>query len=170
MDANFPAALRALLNHEGGFVNHPSDPGGITNLGVTKVVWEEWVRHPVTAQDMRGLTPEKVLPLYKRKYWDRVNGDALPSGVDYVVFDAAVNSGPGRAVKWLQEVLSVPQTGAVDAATLAKLKAVDLKQLVGTYNAARLLFLQKLPTWKTFGNGWARRVAEVGTTATKMIG
>lgn len=169
MKANFPTALTALLRHEGGFVNNPADPGGLTNLGVTKAVWEEWVRHPVSEKDMRGLTPAAVLPLYKRRYWDRVNGDLLPTGIDYIVFDAAVNSGPGRAVKWLQETLKVPQTGVVDEATRKALSGADPKQLIGTYNAARLLFLQKLSTWKVFGNGWARRVAEVGNTATKMI-
>ena len=111
MRNNFAESLQALLKHEGGFVNHPSDPGGMTNLGVTKAVWEAWVTHPVSEAEMRSLTPEKVAPLYKNKYWDKICGDDLPSGVDMVVFDAAVNSGPGRAAKWLQACVGVEPDG-----------------------------------------------------------
>jgi len=101
MNANFKLALDHVLKSEGGFVHHKLDPGGMTNLGCTKAVWEEYVGHPVSEADMRALTPELVSPLYKRKYWDKVAGDDLPSGLDYAVFDAAINSGPGRAAKWL---------------------------------------------------------------------
>ncbi len=97
MKENWDSALAAVLHHEGGFVHHPSDPGGITNLGCTKTVWEEFCGHPVTEQDMRALQPNDVAPLYRTRYWDKVKGDQLPAGVDYVVFDAAINSGPGRA-------------------------------------------------------------------------
>ena len=102
MKENFERALAAVLHHEGGFVNHPSDPGGMTNLGCTKKVWEEWVGHEVDEKAMRALTPADVAPLYKAKYWDKIKGDELPDGVDYVVFDCAINSGPGRAIKFLQ--------------------------------------------------------------------
>ena len=102
MKENFDEALKAILHHEGGFVNHPKDPGGMTNLGVTKRVWEEYVGHEVDEKAMRALTPADVDTLYRRKYWDKVRGDELPAGVDYAVFDAAINSGPGRASKWLQ--------------------------------------------------------------------
>ena len=69
--------------------------------------------------DMRALTPALVGPLYKRKYWDKVAGDLLPSGLDYAVFDAAINSGPGRAAKWLQELVGVTADGAIGPGTLA---------------------------------------------------
>jgi lysozyme family protein len=91
MQSNFEPCLALMLAHEGGFVNHPQDPGGMTNLGVTKRVWEEWVGHEVDEKQMRALTPETVAPLYKRKYWDAVRADDLVAGVDYVVFDVAVN-------------------------------------------------------------------------------
>jgi lysozyme family protein len=168
MKENFDAALKAILHHEGGFVNHPADPGGMTNLGVTKKVWEEWVGHPVDEKVMRGLTPEIVGPMYKVKYWDKVRGDDLPEGVDYCVFDAAVNSGPGRAAKWLQGCVGVEQDGGIGPKTLAAVAAFDSKELVKDYAKRRLSFLSDLAHWGTFGKGWSRRVAEVQITATNM--
>lgn len=169
MKHNFDKALAAVLHHEGGFVNHPADPGGMTNLGCTKKVWEEWVGHPVDEKAMRALTPADVGPLYKAKYWDKVKGDELPTGVDYVVFDAAINSGPGRAAKWLQEVVGVTADGAIGPATLRAVQSMDASEVVEKYQAKRLGFLQALPTWGTFGKGWGRRVAEVGASADSMV-
>ena len=170
MKENFDAALQAVLHHEGGFVNHPRDPGGMTNLGCTKSVWEEWVMHPVTEADMRALTPADVAPLYKAKYWDRVKGDELPTGVDYAVFDAAINSGPGRAAKWLQEVVEVTADGAIGPATMKAVMAIEPSELVSAYSFKRMDFLQGLPTWGTFGKGWGRRVTEVASAAGGMTG
>lgn len=169
MKENFDKAFARLLVHEGGYSNHPSDPGGVTNMGVTKRVWEEWVGHAVDEKTMRNLTPDMVKPLYKRKYWDKVCGDDLPAGVDYCVFDAAVNSGPGRAIKWLQQAVGATQDGALGPKTLAAVKAADPKLLVVGYNAIRLAFLQDLPTWGTFGRGWGRRVADVKQEASSMV-
>jgi lysozyme family protein len=168
MKENFPIALNALLKHEGGYVNHPSDPGGMTNLGVTEKVWEEWVGHPTTEKGMRALTPEMVGPLYRRKYWDKVQADHLPTGVDLAVFDFAVNSGPGRAAKTLQKVLGVTQDGDIGPITLRAALGVDRNKLIADYNAERLAFLQALPHWASFGRGWSRRVAEVQSTAASM--
>lgn len=168
MKSNFESALQAILHHEGGYVNHPADPGGMTNLGVTKRVWEEWVGHPVNEQAMRALTPALVAPMYKAKYWDKIKGDDLPKGVDYCVFDAAVNSGPGRAAKWLQGCVGVEQDGALGPATLKAVAAFDPKELVDDYAKRRLSFLSDLPTWGTFGKGWSRRVTEVHTAAKAM--
>lgn len=168
MKDNFDEALKAILHHEGGFVNHPKDPGGMTNLGVTKKVWEEWVGHEVDEKTMRGLTPEIVGPMYKVKYWDKVKGDDLPAGVDYVVFDAAVNSGPGRAAKWLQACVGVDPDGGIGPKTLAAVNAFDASQLVEDYAKRRLSFLMDLETWDTFGKGWGRRVAEVQKTGLDM--
>lgn len=164
MKENFQAALDHVLRSEGGFVNHPLDPGGMTNLGVTKKVWEEWVDHSVDEKAMRALTPEDVMPLYKH-IWDRVKGDALPDGVDYVVFDAAVNSGPGRAAKWLQGAVGAWVDGSIGPNTLKAVAAFAPDDLIHAYQAKRLEFLQNLPTWGTFGKGWSRRVADVTSTA-----
>jgi lysozyme family protein len=169
MKENFEPALKAMLHHEGGFVDHPKDPGGMTNLGVTKKVWEEWVGHEVNEKVMRSLTPEIVGPMYKRKYWDRIKGDDLPQGVDYIVFDAAVNSGTGRAAKWLQAVVGVEQDGGIGPKTIAAVNAYDPKKLIEDYSDRRLAFLTALPTWETFGRGWGRRVAEVKTSGLAMV-
>jgi lysozyme family protein len=169
MKENFNEALEAILHHEGGFVNHPKDPGGMTNLGVTKRVWEEWVGHEVDEKAMRALTPETVGPMYKAKYWDKIKGDELPTGVDYAVFDAAINSGPGRAAKWLQSVVGAVPDGAIGAGTLGKVAAMDAEDIVEKYQETRLAFMQSLPTWDTFGKGWGRRVTEVKDAALKMV-
>lgn len=160
--------MTALLKHEGGYVNHPADPGGMTNLGVTQRVWEDWVGHPVEEKEMRALTPAIVAPMYKKKYWDKVRGDDLPTGVDLAVFDFAVNSGPGRAAKMLQRVLGLPEDGAIGPKTLAAAVSVDSSKLIDDYNKARLSFLKALPTWPTFGEGWDIRVAAVTVEATAL--
>ncbi len=168
MKENFQAALDAVLHHEGGFVNHPSDPGGMTNLGCTKKVWEEWVGHEVDEKAMRALTPADVAPLYKAKYWDKIKGDDLPAGVDYIVFDTAINSGPGRAAKFLQGCVGADMDGALGPKTLALVAGKDAAELVSDYAKRRLSFLQDLPQWGTFGKGWGRRVSEAQTAATGM--
>jgi lysozyme family protein len=168
MKENFDDALKALLKHEGGFVNHPKDPGGMTNLGVTKKVWEEFVGHEVDEQTMRGLTPESVAPLYKQRYWDAVRGDDLPSGVDFVVFDCAVNSGVGRASKFLQRAVNVADDGKIGSGTLAAVNSKDPKELLNSFCDQRQAFLESLPTFDTFGKGWTRRVLEVREQATHM--
>lgn len=168
MKDNFDSALKAMLHHEGGWSFHKDDPGGMTNLGVTKRVWEEWVGHAVDEKTMRALTPEMVGPMYKAKYWDKIKGDDLPSGVDYAVFDAAVNSGPGRAAKWLQGCVGVEQDGGIGPKTLAAVAKHDPAVLVEDYAKRRLSFLMDLPHWGTFGKGWGRRVAEVQNTASSM--
>jgi lysozyme family protein len=172
MKENFEKCLAKMLAHEGGFVNHPQDPGGMTNLGVTKRVWEEWVGHDVDEKQMRALTPETVAPLYKRKYWDAVRADDLVAGVDYCVFDVAVNSGSGRAIKFLQSAVGVTVDGGFGPATLAAVKKAeeDPQRLIELYCAKRLEFLQSLKTFETFGKGWSRRVAEVKDAAIKMLG
>lgn len=169
MRNNFAEALQAVLHHEGGFVNHPQDPGGMTNLGCTKAVWEEYCGHPVTEKIMRALTPADVAPLYKRKYWDKIKGDELPAGIDYLVFDCAINSGPGRAAKFLQACVGVDADGSIGPKTLAAVNAFNCKQLIEDYSKRRLSFLMDLPTWGTFGKGWTRRVNEVEKTALTMV-
>jgi lysozyme family protein len=171
MKENFDKCLALMLAHEGGFVNHPQDPGGMTNLGVTKRVWEEWTGHEVDEKQMRALTPELVAPLYKRKYWDACRSDDLVSGVDYVVFDVAVNSGAGRAIKFLQSCVGVDADGGFGPRTLdaVKIAEQDPERLIELYCAKRLEFLQSLKTFETFGKGWSRRVAEVKDKALAMV-
>jgi len=110
---------------------------------------------------MRALTPEAVQPVYKARYWDAIRGDALPQGVDYCLFDCAVNSGPGRAIKLAQYVLHQKVDGSLGPKTMAAIKATDPVELIEDYSQRRLDFLKSLPTWETFGNGWGKRVSEV---------
>jgi lysozyme family protein len=170
--SNFENCLALMLAHEGGYVHHEKDPGGRTNLGVTQRVWEEWVGHEVDEKQMRALTPETVAPLYKRKYWDAVRADELVAGVDYCVFDVAVNSGPGRAIKFLQSCVGVTADGGFGPATLTAVNKAeeDPTRLIELYCAKRLEFLQSLKTFETFGKGWSRRVQEVKDKALKMLG
>jgi lysozyme family protein len=171
MKDNFQKCLEHLLVHEGGFVNDSRDNGGMTNLGVTIRVWEEWVGHPVSEKEMRNLTPLMVAPLYKRKYWDACHADDLVSGVDYAVFDVAVNSGVGRAVKLLQSCVGATPDGGFGSITLALVKKAqqeDPARLISVYCSKRLEFLESLTTFPVFGKGWSRRVAEVKEAALKM--
>lgn len=160
----FDECLVRILKHEGGFVNDPIDRGGITNLGVTKAVWEEFVGHPVSEADMRALTPEKVGKLYKQRYWDRVSADKLPKGVDYVVFDFAVNAGTGRAIKTLQSTVGSNPDGVIGPRTLASVNACNPKELVNQYSDARVDFYQKIvarrPDQVRFIRGWLNRVED----------
>jgi lysozyme family protein len=110
---------------------------------------------------MKNLTPDTVKSLYRRKYWDKIQGDLLPTGLDHAVFDFAVNSGPGRAAKYLQELIGTKADGFIGPQTLTLLAQKDPKQVVADYNAKRQAFLEGLPTFSTFGKGWTRRVSEV---------
>jgi len=164
MNTNFELCLSHLLQHEGGYVNHPQDPGGRTNLGVTQAVWEDWIDRSVSEDEMKALTPAKVAPLYQELYWDRIKADNLASGLDYCVFDAAVNSGVSRAVKWLQTIANVPADGVVGAETLKAAKTASIEK----YCAHRMEFLKGRSNWPTFGKGWERRVREVEKIALDM--
>jgi len=165
---NWEKAFQMVLKHEGGYVNNPRDPGGMTNLGVTKKVWEEFVGREVDEREMRALTPDVVKPLYKKNYWDKIKGDQLPSGVDYAAYDLAVNSGTGRAAKYLQQIAGVHADGVIGPKSMEVILACDPVETVDAICDMRLDFLQKLPTWGTFGKGWGRRVEEVKSIGLQM--
>lgn len=169
---NLDRAMAHMLKEEGGYVNHKKDPGGRTNLGVTQRVWEEWVGHPVDEKQMRALQPADVIPLYQRKYWNATRCSDLPSGLDLCVFDTAVNSGPGRAIKLLQGCLGVAVDGAIGNNTLAAIaqfKGDSLKDLINGYCDARQAFLAGLPTFATFGKGWTARVERLRAEALTLV-
>jgi len=172
MQSNFDRCLELLLKHEGNFINHPSDPGGMTNLGVTIRVWEEWVGHPVSEKEMRNLTPLKVSALYKRKYWDACRADELISGLDYCAFDFSVNSGVGRSIKVLQSCVGANVDGGFGPNTMALVKKAEENSvaLIEEYCNKRLDFLQSLKAFPVFGKGWTRRVEEVKAESLKMLG
>lgn len=168
MKDNFEECLAHVLKHEGLFVNHPKDPGGMTMRGVTRKAWEEYVGHSVDELTMRSLSVETITPFYRAKYWDKVKGDETPRGADFAVFDLAVNSGTGRAIKFLQSVVGANPDGVIGPATMKLVAEVDPKELIVAICEKRLAFLQALPTWDTFGKGWGRRVKETEETALKM--
>jgi lysozyme family protein len=158
MERNFERSLALVLKHEGGYVDHPRDPGGATNLGVTLDTLSSWQGRIATKSEVRALTVPQVAPIYRRRYWDAVEGDDLPSGLDYAVFDFAVNSGVSRAARYLQAVLGVPQDGKIGPVTVAAAKAADTARVIETLCANRLKFLRDLSTFDTFGKGWTSRV------------
>lgn len=168
MQENWDASFEMVLKHEGGYVNDPRDPGGRTNLGVTQRAWEGYVGRSVNEEFMRALTPFIVKPFYKTMYWDKIKGDHLPNGVDYAAYDLAVNSGTGRAAKYLQQIAGVTADGAIGPKSLEAIKACDPEQTVQAICDMRLDFLKRLPTFETFGKGWSRRVAEVKDKASGM--
>ena len=168
MKENWDDSFAAVLKHEGGFVNHPKDPGGMTNLGVTKAAWEAWLVQTVTESDMRALTPEKVKPFYKAMYWDKIKGDDLPSGVDYAAYDLAVNSGVGRAAKYLQRIAGVADDGVIGPRSLEAIKKCDAEDTVNKICDMRMDFLKGLNTFDTFGKGWTIRVNDVRAKASSM--
>ena len=168
MNHNWDEALRHILKYEGGYVNHPADPGGMTNLGVTKRVWEEWTGDPATEADMRALTPEMVGPLYKTRYWDAVRGDDLPSGIDLCVFDAAVNAGVGRASKFLQQAAGVTADGQIGPKTISAVTSKPADEIIEAFCALREAHYKSLNTFDTFGKGWMRRLASIKAESTDM--
>lgn len=169
MKENFDDALAAVLEHEGGYVNHPQDPGGMTNLGVTKRVWEAWVGKTVSEADMRALTPAMVAPMYRKQYWDAVKSNELPPGLDYLMFDFAVNAGASRAIRTMQRAIGATPDGVIGPRTMAAVKAADPDDLIDKFSAEKEAFYRSLPTFATFGRGWLRRVAEVKSHAVTLL-
>ena len=169
MKENWDKAFKLMLVSEGGYIHHPSDPGGRTNLGVTQATWENWVGRESDEAEMRGLTPEKVEPLYKKKYWDAVRSDELPVGLDYLLFDFAVNAGAGRAIKTLQTAIGVTPDGGFGPMTMAAVQAVDPVELIERFSQAKEDFYRSLTTFATFGKGWLNRVADVKQHAISMV-
>ena len=169
MKSNYDKCLKTILHHEGGYVNHPKDPGGETNLGVTKRVYEE---HGGT-KDMKDLLVEDVAPIYKKGYWDKMKGDDLPGGLDLCVFDFGVNAGPGRAAKFLQQMIGTTVDGGIGPNTLAKVEEYVREngehETVKKYQEMRQKYYEQLSTFATFGKGWTRRVEETTKLALDII-
>ena len=168
MKNNFEKCLAEVLKHEGGYVDHPKDPGGATNYGITQKVWEEWVGHPVTKDDMKNLVPSNVMALYHNRYWDACKCDNLPAGVDYCVFDTAVNSGRVRAVKFLQSVVGTVPDGAIGPVTIASVNARGARLTIEQFMDKREAFLRGLSHFSTFGKGWLNRTKDVRSKALEM--
>lgn len=158
----FERAFALLAVHEGGYVNHPKDPGGATNKGVTQRTYDHYrSRLGGTRRDVRSITDDEVAAIYRGQYWDAVRADELPEGLAYCVFDAAVNSGPGRAVRWLQAGIGASVDGQIGNETIGSAVRSDSVRVIEGYCDRRLAFMKRLKHWPSFKNGWTRRVAEV---------
>ena len=168
MKENFDSALEHVLVHEGGWANHPKDPGGATMKGVTLATFRRHFGQKMTKKDLRNISDKQLKKIYKAGYWSKCKCDELPAGVDYAVFDAAVNSGPGRSAKWLQGAVGAKQDGGIGPKTLERVKQHNPIQVSDDMCDRRLAFLQSLSTWSTFGGGWGRRVEGVRITARAM--
>ncbi len=168
MNTSFESALKHVLVHEGGWADHPDDPGGATMKGVTLSTFRRQCGENKTKDDLRNISDEELRQIYRTGYWDKCLCDELPSGIDYAVFDAAVNSGPGRGARWLQAAVGAKQDGAIGPKTLSRVKEHDPVQVSDVMCDRRLAFLRNLSTWSTFGRGWERRVEGVRTTAIAM--
>ena len=169
MKQNFDKCLEMLLHHEGGFVNHPKDPGGMTNLGVTKAVYDAWTGKESSEAEMRALTPADVAPIYRKNYWDKVRGDDLPSGVDWCAFDWAVNSGSKRPAKAIQKAVGAKQDGAIGPMTLQAVANEEPDKIIEAVYHTRQRFYERLSTFETFGRGWTRRNKETLEAALDMM-
>lgn len=168
MKGNFETCLRLVLAHEGGFADHPDDPGGATMRGVTLATFRRFFGDAKTVDDLKAITWTQLLTVY-REYWNAVRGDDLPAGIDYVAFDGAVNSGPGRSIRWLQEAADVRRDGVLGPVTMGAIRRQDPRFIVEAATAARREFLKKLDTYNVFGLGWTRRVHRVRSGALLMV-
>ena len=166
--ANFEACLEHVLKSEGGYVDHPKDPGGATNLGITLATLRDWRKAPVSKADVKALTRAEAAAIYRANYWDRVRGDDLPAGLDLVAFDAAVNSGVYRGAKWLQSAVGATADGQIGPKTVAAAAKADASAAIRRALQARKNFLLSLATWSTFGKGWSNRLNSVEATALRM--
>lgn len=168
--STYDAALARLLTHEGGYSNHPSDPGGPTNFGITLGDYRRYVKGNATADDVKAMALGEAKRIYRAKYWDALRCDDLPAGVDNAVFDYGVNSGVGRSGKVLRRCLDLPDdTNLVTDLVVSAAMRADARKLVTAICDERLRFLQSLRTWGVFGKGWGRRVAEVRAFSLSLV-
>lgn len=165
MTERFDICLARVLKHEGGYVDHPKDPGGATNKGVTLATYSDWLGRKATKDELKAIPATHVSTIYRERYWKTAACDALPAGLDGVVFDLAVNSGPSRAKKMLQQAVGVAADGQIGPATLAAIKRLGASGAVNKLCDAREAFYRGLPTFATFGRGWLNRLDEVRRVA-----
>jgi lysozyme family protein len=168
MRENFADALTRVLAHEGGFANHPKDPGGATMRGVTLANFRRYVDPSGTVADLKAITRDQLEDVYRDHYWHAVKGDDLPSGVDYAVFDFGVNSGPSRAARYLQGVVGVDEDGKIGPVTLQAVRKMKPDDIINKLCDRRMSFLRGLSTWSTFGKGWSSRVSGVRSAALRL--
>lgn len=156
----FDEAFEIIVGHEGGYSNNPADPGGETKYGISKRAYPH--------EDIANLTLERSKELYRRDYWEKTSCHLMDPGLALIVFDAAINNGPGQAARWLQSALGVTVDGAIGPATRAALQKANAEEVLTSVHAARVHFMAGLPTWSKFGRGWSKRLAQLPYQAAKM--
>lgn len=155
MALNFDEIFERLISHEGGYVNHPDDPGGETNWGITLTT----ARANGYTGSMRHMKRNQAKEIYRKAYWERAKCSQYHSAIGFQMFDAAVNHGIGNAIRMLQRAIGVAADGTVGKITLAAINEKSLDDVLVLFNAERLDFYSKLQTFTTFGRGWTRRVS-----------
>ena len=168
MIENFNKSFDLLMKSEGGFVQDPNDSGGATNLGVTIATWKAYVNRPVSVQEIKDLTPVMVKPLYKQNYWNPAGCEMLPSGLDYVVFDFAVNAGVKRSIKCLQKAVGTKADGVLGSITQALIVQSDPMDLVERFTQEKIAFYKSLNN-PHFEKGWLARADKVEANAEQMF-
>tara|TARA_R110000803_G_scaffold32727_9_gene71932 strand:- start:679 stop:1107 length:429 start_codon:yes stop_codon:yes gene_type:complete len=137
--------------------------------GVTKRTFEDYIGFAVTIDELKAITQEDVEPIYKSRYWNKCQADSLPSGVDWMVFDWAVNSGPRRASQALQRAVGSRADGVIGPNTLdAVARRCNGLETIGKIHAERDNFYRSLPTFDVFGRGWLRRAEETLEQASNL--
>ena len=177
MIGNYDKSLDCILKSEGGFTDDPRDPGnklsdgraGCTNMGVTQAAWEEFVGHKVSTADMKALTKEQVKKFYKVRYWDRVQSDALPVGLDYLAASFAINAGPGTSAKLIQKCINAIPDGVIGPRTLQAIAGIDKKELIEKFSQAKTEYYKGLKLFPVYGKGWLNRVNEEQAIAFAML-
>ena len=170
--SNFDKCFKFILQFEGGFTNDPKDPGGPTNLGITQATLSAFIGRQATIAEVRALTPAKAAPIYRGKFWDHVNGDNLPPGIDLAVFDFGVHSGPSRGVAALQRALGkVADDGSLGPVTVAAANKADPKTTINAICDDRMAFVQKTKAFKVprFQKGLINRVTKARRAALSMV-
>lgn len=170
MKANFEKVLLQVLRHEGGWSDHPRDPGGATMKGVTLAVYRRFYGEERTKDDLRSISEQELEAIYRMDYWDKCWCDELPEGIDLALFDTAVNSGPSRAIRFIQQAVETDVDGAIGPNTLTSILSAESVDLVNKLLDARLTFLQSLGTWDVFGKGWTRRVEDLRHSCLYLCG
>lgn len=166
---NLQRCLAEVWPFEGGYVDHPKDPGGATNMGITFKVLRQWRGKPITKEDVRSLSKEEAGQIYAARYWRPLAGDHLRMGDDLAVLDFGINSGVDRSAKYSQDIAGVEQDGQIGPVTLAAIARMDSRDFIKKLCAKRLGFVQSLKIWDTFGRGWSRRIAHMEAKALSWV-
>jgi len=167
--SRFDLCIEQILTHEGGFVNHPRDPGGATNMGITLRTLRAWRDEDVTEDDVRNLSRDEAKDIYRSQYWNVMKCDDLPQGVDLMVFDFGVNAGPRASIRILQRAAGAEADGSIGPLTLRAVRTAESRALIDALARMRIDFYRKLETFQTFGGGWEKRVEEIRKQALLMV-